>query len=908
MNNTPNSGGRKKKVTQGKGKIGKGEQVNTQGPVGRQDGYQGRQEGNPQKPQQNPNNGSEGDKGLGTDILGAMLGGGSSSQSSGGSVIGSLLGGSSGSSSSSSSSGGSVIGSLLGGSSGSSSSSSSSSQNSGGSMLGSLFGGSSGGSSSGSTKKGGGLGKILLIIAVIVIGYFILKSCMGGGCSMGNIAGNAADFSNGGTTSDGFMSSILSGYNTYDAADATAPEANTASTSTTVINTSVSNQARDKYTKLKGNGQDKTTLMVYMCGTDLESKYGMATNDLNEMLKATLNDNSLNIIVETGGTKTWKNSVMTAGTNQRWRIRKGGIEALDKNMGKLNMTSASTLTSFIKFCAQNYPADRYMLIFWDHGGGSLSGYGYDQYYSGSMTLDQINKALNDGGVKFDFIGFDACLMGTLETSVVIEKYADYLIASEETEPGCGWYYTNWLTQLCQNPSVNTVELAKTIIDDFNDVCAKNNAGDTTTLSIVDLAEFAGTVPDAFSAFSREVSQMLNSSEYQTVANARSGAREFGQSAGIDHIDLIHFASKLNTAQAKNLISVLQSVIKYNRTSRSMTNSYGMSIYFPYRSFKSVNSAVSLYNAIGVSSDYSAAIKSFASMAAGGQIATGSTSSPMDSLFGSLGGSSGSSSDILGALLGGGGSSSGAGDLLSAILGGRSLGDPENEWFESDRVLQSLDYYDAHAIYADDMHIMEKDGGWVLNFPDEKWELVETIQLNAFLDDGEGYIDLGMDNVFDFDNDGMLKIDFDGTWMALDGQVVPYYFMYENHDGDSYSITGRVPALLNGERVEVIIVFDNETEENEYGYVAGARLVYENGETDTIARGLIKLKDGDKLEFLCDYYSYDQQYQASYKFGDPIVVSGEIEVSNVSLEGNKCLVTYCLTDMYANEFWTEAKEF
>ena len=224
------------------------------------------------------------------------------------------------------------------------------------------------------------------------------------------------------------------------------------------------------------------------------------------------------------------------------------------------------------------------------------------------------------------------------------------------------------------------------------------------------------------------------------------------------------------------------------------------------------------------------------------------------------------------------------------------------------MLQNLDYYDAHAIYAEDMHITEKNGGWVLDFPDEKWELVETVQLNAFLDDGEGYIDLGMDNVYEFDPDGQLKIDFDGTWMALDGQVVPYYFISENHDGAYYTITGRVPALLNGELVDVIVVFDNETEENEYGYVAGARLVYDDEECATEARGLVKLKDGDKLEFLCDYYSYDQQYQASYKFGDPIVVKGDIEVSNVSLEGNKCLVTYCLTDMYSNEFWSEAKEF
>ncbi|MBQ1520179.1 MAG: hypothetical protein IIZ56_01755, partial [Clostridia bacterium] len=352
MNNTPNSGGRKKKVTQGSGKVGKGEQVQTHGPVGRQDGYQGRKEGN--KPPQNPNNGSEDDRGLAGDIIGSLLtGGGNSGNSGGGDLLGSLLGGSSGNSSNSGSSGSGLFGSSSGGNSG----------NSGGG----LFGSSSSGSSGSSGKKGG-LSKIIIIIVALAALYFIYRSCSGGGCSLGNIVGGGGDFTGGSTN---FMSTIEQGFNQYSEADLNAPTAISASTSTSQqqvqnainasVNNVVSNNARPKYTKLKGNGQDTTTLMVYMCGTDLESKYGMATNDLNEMLHATLNDDKLNIIVETGGTKQWKNSVMTPGTNQLWRVRKGGIEALNKDMGRMAMTKASTLSSFIQFCSKNYPADRYML-------------------------------------------------------------------------------------------------------------------------------------------------------------------------------------------------------------------------------------------------------------------------------------------------------------------------------------------------------------------------------------------------------------------------------------------------------------------------------------------------------------------------------------------------------------------
>ncbi|MCR4807605.1 MAG: peptidase C11, partial [Lachnospiraceae bacterium] len=239
---------------------------------------------------------------------------------------------------------------------------------------------------------------------------------------------------------------------------------------TEAADTSVAEGARDKFTTIKGDGSDTVTIMVYMCGTDLESKHGMATNDLNEMAKATLSD-KVNIIVYTGGCKQWNNRVISSRTNQIYRVKDGGLECLESDMGSEVMVKPETLTNFIKYCTKNYPADRNEIIFWDHGGGSLSGFGYDEKnaLSGSMTLDGINRAFKDAGIKFDFIGFDACLMATVENALMLEQYGDYLIASEETEPGVGWYYTNWLTALSKNTSMPTVEIGKRIVDDFVDV-------------------------------------------------------------------------------------------------------------------------------------------------------------------------------------------------------------------------------------------------------------------------------------------------------------------------------------------------------------------------------------------------------------------------------------------------------
>ena len=74
--------------------------------------------------------------------------------------------------------------------------------------------------------------------------------------------------------------------------------------------------------------------------------------------------------------------------------------------------------------------------------------------------------------------------------------------------------------------------------------------------------------------------------------------------------------------------------------------------------------------------------------------------------------------------------------------------------------------------------------------------LQTLDLNLFYDDGAGYIDMGLDNVYDFDDTGALLGVNDGTWLAIDGQTVAYYHTSTVDDGENYTITGRVPVLHN----------------------------------------------------------------------------------------------------------------
>ncbi len=749
------------------------------------------------------------------------------------------------------------------------------------------IGGTGAGSGSGQKRSGGpSLLTIIIGLAVLLLGGGGGMSMLGGGQSTTPYESqqqqNSSPLFNYGTPSQTQTSQV--------------------STSTSTVDNTVASGSRAKYTTIKGNGKDTATIMVYMCGTDLESNGGMATNDLQEMLNATVSGN-INLIVYTGGCQKWRNTVVSSDTNQIYQISGGKMIRLVDNDGRKAMTDPATLTDFIKYCSKNFPANRNSLIFWDHGGGSISGYGYDEKYksSGSMTLSGINTALKNAGMKFDFIGFDACLMATMENALMLNDYADYMIASEETEPGVGWYYTNWLTDYSNNTSIETVRLGKRIIDDFVDVCAKTCQGQKTTLSIVDLAELVNTVPDKLSAFSKSTSDMIRSDDYKKVSDARVQTREFAQSNSIDQIDLVHFARNIGTAEARDLANALTGCVKYNRTSSNMSNSYGISIFFPYRKASNVDKASRIYSEIGMDNEYTACIRNFAKLEVSGQSVSGGTMSPLPSLFDMLGG---------GAVSAPSSSSSLGGDMLAQMLGSflggsmnvSGLTSGNNKFLsDADITEDEIASYLEDNLFDSSALVWEKKGrNNVISLTEDQWSLVHSIEMNMFYDDGEGYVDLGLDNLFDFDEDGALIGETDKTWLSINDQPVAYYYLDTVEIGDEYTITGRVPVYLNDERAELILVFDNE---HPYGYIAGARSVYTENETETVAKSYEALQIGDTIDFICDFYSYDGTYLDSYLLGERMTYSDNMKISNTKVGDGKVKVLYRFTDIYHQQYWT-----
>ena len=282
------------------------------------------------------------------------------------------------------------------------------------------------------------------------------------------------------------------------------------------------------------------TVMLYLCGSNLESESAMGTHNLHQILKAKYSANEdVRFVVMTGGSEEWHlesnyisdpDGLMPAGEpknkvsgkyNQIWEafgadakehagqmvLRDGdGITGADGQAvvaEKELMHNPDVLKAFINYSVKNYPAEKYDLILWNHGGGPSEGFGIDEHdpdggtymdlpgivdaLYNNLVVDSNSDGKADG--KFDFVDFDACLMGNIEMAYMYSDCADYYIASPELEPGYGQPYEGWLNELGKNPGMDTYALGKIIVDDFYDYYETGEGkGQDGTLAVTNLGK------------------------------------------------------------------------------------------------------------------------------------------------------------------------------------------------------------------------------------------------------------------------------------------------------------------------------------------------------------------------------------------------------------------------------------
>lgn len=612
----------------------------------------------------------------------------------------------------------------------------------------------------------------------------------------------------------------------------------------------------------QGNASDTYTLMLYMCASDLESECGFATEDLNEIMYGYTAGN-LNVIVQTGGTAEWQNTVVADDRCQRYRVTEDGLELVDDSLGMQNMADSATLTDFIQYCSSNYAADHYGLVLWDHGGGVVGGYGYDENFGGdSMSLTEMSRALGDASVHLDMLGFDACLMANFETCLMAAPYADYLIASEEPEPGCGWYYTDWIGKLSENCGIPPKRYGRQIIDDYITESGWDSPSMYSTLGMFDLQQVTQKLLPALSQFSDDAVQQLSAGEYRRISQSRSNTRAVYQSE-LDHIDLLDYAQHSQSETADQLEQAVSDCVVYYRETENGSGDNGLSILFPYYDLSALDMLEEMYQTLGYDDAYPAFLEQFANVMAGGQISVSGFSNTQNHA---------------------------AASEYSGF-----------QWFDADAGYDES-YYETYSADLSLLGTTEVDGRWVLELSEEDWEIVNDAAMQMFAVYDGFYVDMGLDDYCEFDDYGNLIVEYDQTWVALDGQVVPFFHESYTSDGDSFFTCGSVPCVYNGIDAEIVLVWDTE---HPSGYAAGVRPVY----TDSVAaKGLYDICDGDTFQVYYDIYDEDLNYVETMTLDDEIFTvqdSLEVGYADAAEQLGDTFIYYVLEDIYNNTYYTDS---
>ena len=531
----------------------------------------------------------------------------------------------------------------------------------------------------------------------------------------------------------------------------------------------------------------------YLCGSDLESNGGFATNDLSELMEVELPEN-VNVVIETGGSAVWQNDLMDADKLQRWLYNSEGLQLVDEQPSA-SMGEAQTLADFLSFAKENYPAEKTAVVFWNHGGGSVTGAAFDEIYGyDSLTLDEMYQAFssvwNPSMEKqpLELIGFDTCLMATVDVAYTFADLAHYLVASEETEPANGWYYSQWVGTLAQNPSMNGEELGKVICDAYYAGCEEVGTQDNTTLSLTDLTKVQALL-DAYDTFGAEALAAACTdpgffSQFGRVAaqseNYGGNTKEQGYT---NMVDLGHMARQSvgMLGSAQEVLDALDDCVLYQVGGQYRTEATGLSCYYSYNgNVEDFNSYAGLGAGVAFKYFYSYEL---------------------------------------------------TGELDDS--GMAYIADMDFEELPEVKNLLSTDWDGAPLD-------LDEDGVSFLTLGPEANDILAGIGFSLYYVDEESdmMLLLGTDNDMnaDWDN-GVFSDNFRGVWGSIDGNIVYMELSYESEDYNLYAI----PVLLNGEEYNLQVVYDFSTDE---WNVLGARQGIDNsGMAD---KELRLLQEGDEI--------------------------------------------------------------
>ena len=363
-----------------------------------------------------------------------------------------------------------------------------------------------------------------------------------------------------------------------------------------------------------GTDAESATVMIYMNGSDLESQAGKATMDIAEMLDSGIGKN-VNVIVQTMGTKKWQYYGISSQTAQTYCIEDGKLKLIRDGLGQLDSTSRDTLSEFIGFCKEGYPAERYLFLFWDHGGGPVYGFGHDEWQDDqqSLTIAEMAGAFQEhDDIRFDIIGMDCCIMASMETCYALAPYCRYALLSEDFESGLGWSYTGWMKEFEENPGMPTPLLGKYIVDGMIEDNENELGGDSACISLFN----ESTVKNLFTAWKayayRNEDALLNKNySKKHLAKGRGFLGLWGSDGSDVTLEDYYISDMLalvesidnKSDEAKSLTSALKACVAYYGHTEDKNELTGLAVSLPYGDAQFYGQLKEVYRDIGLDGEY-----------------------------------------------------------------------------------------------------------------------------------------------------------------------------------------------------------------------------------------------------------------------------------------------------------------
>ena len=622
----------------------------------------------------------------------------------------------------------------------------------------------------------------------------------------------------------------------------------------------ISRRSRDEEIPM---GDGDWTIFVYLCGSDLESDGGAASSDIEEAFAAR-GSGQVKVVYQTGGSYFWYQNI-NENRVQRYLLEDGDLTLVDEKP-EANMGAASTLADFLSWGVANYPSERMGLILWDHGSGSINGVCFDEQYDyDSLTLGELDHALNQVydqmTDRFEFIGFDACLMSTLETANVLTPYARYMYASQEMEPGSGWDYTSLLNNLAANPDQDGAQLGEKVCREYYDHCADYGFGSqqSATFSIIDLSK----IDDVLISMNEAFRVVYEQGDLGDVTRAVLEADSFGGnsvSEGYSNmLDLGNILDQLSGygQEVRDASQTLQSCVLYTMNGRLHKNASGLSVYYPVSIQGSEE--LKIFSRICPSNYYYALIDKIAYGAENGSAADYDNStllSDMADINEWLGEESGFTGDV----------STNAGEFADIEIGQMGVSD----------------------IYFDE------DGIYTVSF-DNMDELAYACCSVGMDDDADGFFYLGTTEEVIYDIDRNCVTDnFDGSWPCINDNLLALELVNTTDSCSIYTCN----VLLNDE-VETNLRIEYDWEYDEWSVIGIWDGIDE--ETGMASREVYELQDGDVITPAYYWFSVDDD--EDWYYGDDIVVDGDLEITYEYLSEGVYYYCFELHDIYGNVYYT-----